>query len=271
MLPYLPLSPHTAHLVHQAFETAGILLGVQYYRHLRARADGNGLFSAGTFGLVMGCVLGAALGNKLMFWLENPALWLRYAHQPLAWLMGQSMVGGLIGGLLGVELAKKFTGIRHSTGDTFVGPILLGLCIGRIGCFLAGLHDGTFGIPTTLPWGVDFGDGVGRHPTQLYEIIFALLLWACLAHLRPRLATTPGLLFKLMFSSYLGWRYLVDFLKPVPFDYLRQGLGLHDTPFALSGIQLACVLALSLYLPWVLRDSRRHWRALAASQTGAKS
>ena len=60
-----------------------------------------------------------------------------------------------------------------------VWPIAVGLAIGRVGCFLAGLHDDTYGLPTALPWGVDFGDGTPRHPTQLYEIAVVLPLgWA---------------------------------------------------------------------------------------------
>ena len=43
-------------------------------------------------------------------------------------------------------------------------------------CFLAGLHDDTYGLPTAAPWGMDFGDGIPRHPTQLYEIAVVLPL-----------------------------------------------------------------------------------------------
>ena len=41
--------------------------------------------------------------------------------------------------------------------------------IGRWGCHFAGLADGTYGVPTTLPWGVDYGDHIARHPVALYE------------------------------------------------------------------------------------------------------
>ncbi len=145
-----------------------------------------------------------------------------------------------------MELAKRLTGVRQSTGDGFVTPILLGLAIGRVGCFLAGLSDGTYGLPTDLPWGVDFGDGIGRHPTQLYEILFAILLWASLRHASPVLAAVPGLGFRLMLSAYLLWRLGIDFLKPLPFAY----------PGGLSGIQVICLLALALYLPKTLHQLR---------------
>ena len=139
--------------------------------------------------------------------------------------------------------------MRTSTGDAFVFPVLLGLMLGRVGCFVAGLADGTYGLPTGLPWGIDFGDGIARHPTQLYEIAFAAALWSVLARLQFRCASRPGLLFKLMLSTYLLWRLLIDRLKPVQFDY----------GFGFSGIQLICVTALLVYLPMTVAQ----WKTMA--------
>jgi len=89
---------------------------------------------------------------------------------------GKTIVGALIGGLLAVELIKRYIGFSTSTGDLYAIPLAVGIAIGRIGCFLTGLSDNTYGIPTSLPWGIDFGDGISRHPTQLYEIIFLAAL-----------------------------------------------------------------------------------------------
>ena len=90
-------------------------------------------------------------------------------------MAGKTIVGALIGGLITVEWAKRRLGIAHRTGDLFALPLCLGIAIGRVGCFLTGLEDHTVGVRTTLPWGIDFGDGP-RHPTQLYEILFVILL-----------------------------------------------------------------------------------------------
>jgi prolipoprotein diacylglyceryltransferase len=90
-------------------------------------------------------------------------------------------------------------------------------------------------LPTTLPWGLDFGDGIPRHPTQLYEIIFLLILMLFL-HLRSRYQRQEGDLFKFYLISYLSFRFLIDFLKP---DF-RPLLGL-------SAIQIACFIALFCY------------------------
>ena len=112
--------------------------------------------------------------------------------------------------------------------------------------FWLGLADDTYGIATRLPWGVDFGDGIARHPTQLYEIAFAALLWLTLHRAAPRLAAVPGLRFRLLLSAYLAWRLLVDLLKPVLWAY----------PGGLSGIQWVCLLALAVYLPTTLKQLR---------------
>ncbi len=238
--------PH-AELVHGFFEMLGISLGLAFYRRLRRQAGGAGILAPGEFAVAVGCVFGAAIGNKAVFWIEMPHLFAQHWPSLTVLVGGQSMVGGVLGGLIGVELAKKMTGILRSTGDFFVFPILLGLVIGRIGCFLAGLADGTFGLPTDWPWGVDFGDGIPRHPTQLYEIAFAALLAAGLRRLQPRLAPVSGLLFKLMLCSYLLWRLLIDGLKPVPYAY----------PGGLSGIQWVCLIALLIYLPITWRAARQ--------------
>lgn len=240
------ISADWAPLVHGLLEALALMTGFAYYRRLRAREGAPSVVTGPEFAVAAGCLVGAALGNKLVFWIEMPHLLPLYWNQPAAWLGGQSMVGGLLGGLVGVEIAKRLVGVTRSTGDAFVFPVLLGLMIGRVGCFLAGLADGTYGLPTDLPWGVDFGDGISRHPTQLYEIGFAAGLWLVLRRAQPRLAARPGLLFKAMLAAYLAWRLGIDALKPVPFAY----------PLGLSGIQWTCLAALVLYLPPAWRQAR---------------
>ncbi|MFG6464364.1 prolipoprotein diacylglyceryl transferase [Roseateles sp. DXS20W] len=228
---------------HTAFAWAGMALGAAMWRRTLKGQQRGGALAPGNFGVLVGLLIGAALGNKLVFLIERPdiarTLW---ESRSLAW-PGQSIVGGLLGGLIGVEIAKKLTGQTRSTGDAMVWPIAVGLGLGRVGCFLAGLHDDTYGLPTALPWGVDFGDGTPRHPTQLYEIAVVLPLgW--LLH-RARFAT-PGLAFKLFLAGYLLWRLAIEFLKPVPVAY----------PLGLSGIQWTCLVALAVYLPLTLRAAR---------------
>ncbi|MCL1961919.1 MAG: prolipoprotein diacylglyceryl transferase [Desulfovibrionaceae bacterium] len=247
-------NPDIAHAVHTFFEAAAMMIGARYYFILRRAQALPPATHGQSFIILLGCLAGASVGNKLMFWLEAPHLWTDGSGWRDFLFGGQSMVGGLLGGLIGVELGKKLCGYQSSTGDLFVFPILLGLMIGRVGCFLAGLDDGTYGVPTSLPWGVDFGDGLPRHPAQLYEIIFAGLLWRLLKHWQPRLKAVPGAMFRLMLIAYLLWRLGIDSLKPVSYVY---ALGL-------SGIQWACLLALLCYVPLSLPPLRK---ALSTMET----
>ena len=239
------LAAGTAQLLHLFFEWLALATGVQLYRWQRRRARQPALLQPGSFAVVVGCILGAAIGNKLVFWIEMPHLWQSAAPDWRLIASGQSIVGGLLGGLLGVEIAKKLAGITRSTGDQFILPLVAGTVVGRIGCFLAGLHDGTYGVATALPWGVDFGDGIARHPTQVYDMLFVLAAGALLWRWRAARARSPGLAFKLYLASYLAWRLCVDGLKPVPYAY---ALGL-------SGIQWVCVVGLACYLPFVFRQT----------------
>jgi len=190
---------------------------------------------------IAGAAVGAAIGSKLVAWAERPGETWAHATE-LAWLLGgKSIVGGLLGGLAGVEIAKKMAGETRSTGDLFVLPLCLGIAIGRIGCFLAGLADETFGLTTSLPWGVDFGDGARRHPTQIYEIlVLGLIAWWAAA--RQRAMPRSGDLFRGFMLLYLAFRLAIETIKPGPRAYL-----------GLTGVQVACVLGLLYYV----RDVRR--------------
>ena len=246
------LSAGAAQTTHLVFEWLALATGMQLYRWQRRRANQPALLQPGSFAVVIGCILGAAIGNKLVFWIEMPHLWQSAVPDWHLIASGQSIVGGLLGGLLGVEIAKKLAGIRRSTGDQFILPLVAGTVIGRIGCFLAGLHDGTYGTPTSLPWGVDFGDGINRHPTQVYDMLFALVMGALLWHRRATLARHAGLAFKLYLASYLAWRLLVDAIKPVPYAYA----------FGWSGIQLVCLLALACYVPAVIGQFKHYLKSM---------
>lgn len=154
----------------------------------------------------------------------------------LAWPAGKTVVGGLIGGLVGVELVKRLLGITVRTGDLFVFPACVGMALGRVGCFLTGLSDNTHGVGTDWVTAVDFGDGIGRHPTQLYEIVFLLLQAGVLWWQRSRFVRA-GELFRAFMMSYLTWRLGVDFLKPDA----KVALGL-------SAIQWAALATLGYYV-----------------------
>jgi len=146
-----------------------------------------------------------------------------------AWLVGSansagvifapshSIAGALAGGIVAVESWKLAKGVRVSTGGALVLPICVGITVGRLGCFFAGLPDYTYGNPTGLPWAVDLGDGVGRHPVQLYESLSMLAF--TIAYLKARLrgaAWVRDHAFHAMIIFYACQRFLWEFLKPYP-------------------------------------------------------
>ncbi|HLO52370.1 MAG TPA: prolipoprotein diacylglyceryl transferase family protein [Kamptonema sp.] len=186
--------------------------------------------------VIVGGMIGALVGAKALVLLEHIDLLTQHWQQfILLIIQGKTVVGAILGGLIGVELTKKTIGVTRSTGDAFVYPLIVGTAIGRIGCFLTGLSDRTYGIATNLPWGVDFGDGIYRHPTQLYEIIFLMILIFFL-HIRSNYQRQEGDLFKFYMVAYLGFRFFVDFIKPDFHPFL-----------GMTAIQIACLLALVYY------------------------
>jgi phosphatidylglycerol---prolipoprotein diacylglyceryl transferase len=217
--------------------------------------------------VVAAAVAGGAIGSKLLFLLEDPRLTAQNLHNPAYLTGGKTIVGALVFGLLSVELMKRYTGVKPSTGDLYAIPLALGIAIGRIGCFLTGLSDNTYGTPTSLPWGLDFGDGVSRHPTQLYEMAFLLLLTPMLYRILLVISKTrearpsvfrSGDAFKFFMVADLSFRLLCDFIKPYPRLFL--GLG---------GIQWVCLLVLLYYSSDIARWlrtasslSRLRWRQI---------
>jgi phosphatidylglycerol---prolipoprotein diacylglyceryl transferase len=229
---YLHLGSFRLH-PHIVFETLAYFAAFRVYLWLRKRI-GDTIDDAERWWVIAAAALGAALGSKLLNWFEDPRLTLQHLSDLTSLLGGKTIVGGLIGGLFAVEWAKKRLGISGRTGDLFALPLCVGIAIGRIGCFLTGLDDHTAGVATSLPWGVNFGDGIARHPTQLYEVLFVLLLGGYLWRQMQK-PYTEGDIFKFFMVAYFAFRFVCDFLKP---DVRLFG--------GLSAIQLAS-LAMLLY------------------------
>lgn len=229
---YLPVGPLRLH-PHFVFEALAYFVGYRVYLTQRKRS-GDDLGTRDRMWIVAAAICGAAVGSKLLYWLGDPALTLRMWNDLFYLMAGKTIVGGLIGGLVAVEAIKHRLGILRRTGDLFAIPLCVGIAIGRVGCFLAGLSDDTCGIATGLPWGIDFGDGIRRHPVQLYEIVWLCLLAIWLGWL-ARKPNREGDLFKGFMLGYFGFRLAIDFLKP--------GVALAG----LTSIQWACVTMLLYY------------------------
>jgi phosphatidylglycerol:prolipoprotein diacylglycerol transferase len=153
--------------------------------------------------LVFGAGLGAYLFGTLNLWLSGmPGI-------------ARSVEGAIAGGVVAIELYKWRAGISLRTGARFALPLAVGIAIGRLGCYFAGLDDFTYGTPTTLAWAHDFGDGVARHPVQLYEsaamAAFAIF-YAVAVVKRNSFIIANG--FYLALGYYGLQRFVWEFLKP---------------------------------------------------------
>ena len=168
---------------HQVFETLAWAVGFFVYYRSRQRT-GDVLSQEHRLWVVVAAVLGGLAGSRLLYLVESAGALAGHATDTDILFGGKSIVGGLIGGVIAVEATKKWLGVKVATGDLLAMPLVIGMAIGRVGCFLTGLADQTYGIATTLPWGVDFGDGIARHPTQFYEIAALALLAVLISTLR---------------------------------------------------------------------------------------
>ncbi|MBK9148251.1 MAG: prolipoprotein diacylglyceryl transferase [Flavobacteriales bacterium] len=223
------------HFLHLLFEVGAFASGYAYFAKLRAQ-QGDAVVEDKRVWVIIGAAAGALVGSRLLGALEDPAV-LRLDWRSLfAAFNNRTVVGGLLGGLIGVELTKKIIGVRSSTGDLFTYPLILGMMVGRIGCLLGGLEDNTYGVATALPWGIDLGDGVRRHPTNLYEIAWLGLTWLALIGIERRFTLVNGGRFKLFMVLYLLFRLAVESIKPQPIVWL-----------GLTAIQCACMAGLAYY------------------------
>ncbi|SFJ83037.1 Prolipoprotein diacylglyceryltransferase [Paenibacillus sp. UNC496MF] len=245
-LGFIKLHPHAV------FEALAYFIGFRVYLYTRSK---DKLPIVQGMWIIVGAILGAAIGSKVLYWLEDPLRTIENWHSYTYLMEGKTIVGGLLGGLIAVEWTKKFVGVTRSTGDDMALPIIIGMTIGRIGCFMTGLDDHTYGTPTTWITGIDFGDGTPRHPTQLYEIAFLLLLCGLLYRWKKKATFPDGAIFQLFMTGYLTFRFAVDFIKPTPHPY-----------FGLNNIQLACLAGLIYYLAliykWLSQPQRLYRKEL---------
>ncbi|WP_263349965.1 prolipoprotein diacylglyceryl transferase [Acidicapsa acidisoli] len=242
----LPLGSHPAW--HPALETLAYAAGYAVFRQLRDR-QGDTIADPQRWTVIAAAAIGALVGSRVLGLAEQGPILLAALHSGhlLSLLFspgGKTIVGGLLGAWLCVEIVKRVNRIQSRTGDLFALPLCVGIGIGRVGCLVAGLADDTYGTPTNLPWAVDFGDGIGRHPVQIYEILFLILVGLVVS---SNVRLREGERFRIFLACYLAWRVLIDFLKPQPLI------------FGLNLIQWSCVAGLGfLFLDWMRMNREAH-------------
>ncbi len=196
------------------------------------------------WGIALGAFVGAMFGAKLPFLFED---WERFLDGFSWFSNGKTILTGMAGGYLGVEVAKWTMDIRVRTGDSFVVPAAAAIAVGRLGCFHAGC---CFGKPTELPWGCVFPtiDMLPRHPTQVYEAGFHFLCVLVFLWCYQR-GWFPGQLAKIYLITYALFRFATEWLRPELPIYA-----------GLTGYQVASLVMAGLF-SWLL------WRDLKLGTT----
>jgi phosphatidylglycerol:prolipoprotein diacylglycerol transferase len=128
------------------------------------------------------------------------------------WEGGLVFQGALLGGIAGgfFYLWRRKLSFWLPADFTALG-LVFGHAIGRLGCFFAGC---CYGDACTLPWAVEFPatPNIPRHPTQLYEAIANLAIFAVLFLVRKR-KPFDGFVFLLYVMLYSSVRFALEFFR----------------------------------------------------------
>ena len=206
---------------------AGIALSVLFWSRV-ARRDRRLVW------IYIAALAGAFIGAKIIYFLAEG--WMDWSR-PDAWqrlMTGKSILGGLLGGYAGVEIAKSILGYTGATGDWFALIAPVGIMLGRVGCWFHGCCQG---IPCSPAWyTVKDSAGLDRWPSVPMEIAFNLGAVAVFLWLR-RARLLPGQHFHLYLIAYGLFRFGHEFLRAEP-----RIVG------PLSGYQFAALAVLALGL-----------------------
>ena len=215
MYPFIHLGPITLG-TYGIMVACGLICG---FLIMRADLARRGL-SADAESIIGITGLAGLAGARLYHLLESPA---EFFANPLPLLfstMGFAWFGAVIGGFVAlVLLARRFRMKMLLMLDVASPAAVIGYGVGRIGCLISG--DGDYGIPTSLPWGMSFPNGLVPttdrvHPTPIYEFLAALVI----AHFLWRIgrsAIAEKKPFGVVFAWYLVFtgvaRFLVEFIR----------------------------------------------------------
>ncbi|PYI86957.1 MAG: diacylglyceryl transferase [Verrucomicrobia bacterium] len=215
---------------------AGIFVSIVFWSRLAKRDERLVL-------IYVVALAGAFLGAKIVYLLAEGWRDIGQDHVWLRLATGKSILGGLLGGYAGVELAKKLTGYPRVTGDWFALIAPMGIIIGRVGCLLHGCCPGCACSPSWYT--LDDASGVARWPAVPAEMLFNTAAIVVFYVLRRR-ELLPGQHFHLYLMGYGLFRFAHEFWRDTPRVFA-----------ALSGYQFAALAVLALGLIGFLERSRK--------------
>ena len=199
----------------------------------------------------MAALVGIPSGIVISRLLHVVDLWDYYIKNPGEIIGGSGLTiyGAILGAALGIWVYSKFSKLRFGyIADLIVPGLILAQVVGRIGCTINGC---CYGLPTSLPWGIVYTHpdslgplGVAVHPTQVYEIIYLLMIFGVVLKLRGWLKY-DGSLFLVYLGLYSAWRIGIDFLREgTPFLF-----GLHQA-------QVIAIIVLAIAIPILAMRTR---------------
>lgn len=190
----------------------------------------------GALGVVLGGRLGYTLFYNFSGFLDNP-ISIFYIHQG-----GMSFHGGMLGVFVALYLFGRNNGMTFFQVSDFIAPwVPIGLGAGRIGNFINMELPGR-PVDVMLPWAMDYGDHVARHPSSLYQaltegLLLFFILWWYSKKPRPLMAVSAAFMF-----FYGVFRFVTEFFRTpdahlgfIAFDWLTMGQ-LLSVPMIIFGI-----------------------------------
>ena len=216
-------------------------------RQVRRGADlsYDTVFSAALVGIPSGIIFSRLLHviDKWEYYFQNPG--------EIVGGSGLTIYGAVLGAALGVWIYSRFR--KFSFGylaDVLAPGIILAQAIGRVGCTLNGC---CYGIETSAFCAVVYTHpeslgplGVPVHPTQIYEIVYNLIVFVVLLRLRGRFQP-DGSLFLIYLTLYSLWRFGVGFIRegtPLLF-------GLHEAQIIAIIVLVITITLMALRTRWV--------------------
>jgi phosphatidylglycerol:prolipoprotein diacylglycerol transferase len=204
---------------------AGILLSLWFWFRHAPRQRGMGA-------IYFGALAGAFFGAKVVYFLAEGYL---HWNDPQRWLVlatGKTIVGALLGGYAGVEIAKRYVGYSGVTGDYFAMIAPLSIVLGRIGCLI---HGCCLGAVCSDSWFCMHDQrGIARWPAVPMEIGFNLFALLVLSILRRR-QFLPGQHFHIYLIAYGIFRFAHEFWRDTP-KILGPLSGYHIASLALIAL-----------------------------------
>jgi phosphatidylglycerol:prolipoprotein diacylglycerol transferase len=163
--------------------------------------------------IYLAALVSAFIGAKVVYLAAEGWMFRNSPDRWLIWATGKTILGALLGGYAGVEIAKKALGYTRPTGDWFALIAPLGIAVGRIGCLLHGCCLGQECAPTW--WTLRDVAGVTRWPAVPLEIGFNLVALAIFLVLRWK-RVLPGQHFHLYLVGYGLFRLAHETVRATP-------------------------------------------------------